>query len=121
MTIGTINVFFWLSIGICLPLAALVLYLWSVKVYKPLKASIERERSVDLHSVSMKTLVMMMPGIIGAILCCVPMFYCGNLRKQHAYCVEVVRVNKGITRDDPDIIERCGRYDFDELQAESLR
>ena len=43
MTIGTINVFFWLSIGVCLPLAALVLYLWSVKVYKPLKASIERE------------------------------------------------------------------------------
>lgn len=114
---ATICTYFYVALGGGLPLGLLLMILWARKILKPLTRSIENEGRIHLHAISMRGTIYMLPGIAAMIVCAVPAFYYNHLLKQHDYCVGVVRVNKGISKNDPFLKQRCGRYDFSELVA----
>ena len=117
MTSTAIDHYFIIAASIGVPLGVALAFVWARKIFKPLVAWLERQRHISIDGVAMRSTVMMVPGLVAMVLCCVPLLYCGYLRKQHAYCVDVVRANHGIARDDPDLVERCGRFDYAELVA----
>jgi hypothetical protein len=123
MNHSTLTLYFNWSLWIGLPLGLLLLVLWQRKIYKPLVRHLEKQQRVNLQGVAMKTLIASMPGLIACIVCVIPAFYFNHLLKQHDYCLEVVRVNKGMAKNDAMLVERCGRLDVDELfeRSKALR
>lgn len=115
MNHATISTYFNLSLFIGLPLGLLLIVLWARRVHPPLVRSIERQGVVNLHAVAIRGTPYNAPGIIAFILCALPALYFNYLLKQHDYCSEVVKVNKGIAKNDADLQARCGRFDIEAL------
>lgn len=117
MTHATISTYFNWSLWLGLPLGLLLMFFWGRKIYKPLARTIERDEALHLKVIAMRATLYSLPGIFVMILCSVPALYFGYLLKQHRYCVDVVGVNKNMSKDHPDLKQRCGRFDVDELFA----
>lgn len=115
MTYATINFYFYLTLfgGFFVGMIAVVL--WARKIFPSLMEKIARDQNVSVSAIASRAFISMLPGLLLFALCCLPMFYFGNLLKQRGYCLQVVQTNKGITRDNPALLERCGQYDLDEL------
>ncbi|SKB73954.1 hypothetical protein SAMN05660477_00927 [Soonwooa buanensis] len=88
---------------------------WAIFICKRLMKSANKDKVISSTIIGMKTLFFTFPGLIGFIACFIPLFYFGNILKQEEYCKQVIRVNVGITKDDPIFKERCGCSDIDEL------
>lgn len=102
-----------------LPLGLVLMALWGKKIFPRVLKPVNGQPSVSVSAIPMRVFVYMIPGFLVFLLCCVPVLYCGHLRKQREYCLQVVRMNKGITKDNDMLKERCGCFDLDELFAES--
>lgn len=110
---------FYISLFVGMPLGVALTILWGRIIFKPLMKGVNSQPVIDLAGISFRAFVYMLPGLLVLILCCAPALYFGNLRKQREYCLRVVKTNKGVTRDDERLLERCGCYDLDELFKES--
>ncbi len=106
---------FWLTLGVGLPLGVVLYVMWVKRIFPAMMRSIDREKRVDVESIAMKALFFGFPGLVMMMVCAIPVIYFGHLRKQFDYCVQVVRVNKQITRESEDLRERCGGYEVEEL------
>lgn len=105
-----------------LPLGIVLAVLWAKKIMPRLLKLVNRQAEktgvISISGISMQSFFFMIPGLILLIACCVPVLYFGNLRKQREYCLKVLEVNKGITKESRFLQERCGCFDLDELFAE---
>ena len=100
---------------------AFVLIWWAKKIWKKYYKSATNDRVISISAVSMKALIYMFPGILLFILMNIPLMYLGSLLKKEDYCKEIIRVNKGIKKNDPFIKERCNCLDVDELFENALK
>ena len=89
-----------------------------IKVIKPMTKNLEKSRRINVSEIAFKALFYMLPGMLVFVLFSIPVLYFGYLRKQEAYCRQVIEVNK-LTRTNPDLQERCGMLDIDELLENS--
>ena len=109
---------FHISLFCGMPLGILLMILWGRRIFGRLKKAMEQQPHLDISWIAMRSLVLMLPGLLIFVLCCVPALYFGDLRKQRVYCLKVIEVNEGIAKDNPWLIERCGCLDLDELFEE---
>ena len=113
----TVELLFFFSLVSCLPIGIALLLLWAKKIFPALLRRVHAWKDLDINRLSLQAFAYMIPGLLLLILCSVPVFYFGNLRKQYSYCMQVVRVNEGFSRDSPFLLKRCGVFDIDELFA----
>lgn len=122
MSRATIDFWFYFTLFGGLPLGIVFATIWAKKVLprilKRVNRRIEQHGVISISGISMQSLVYMLPALLLLIVCCVPALYFGNLRKQREYCLKVLEVNKGITKESRFLRERCGCFDLDELFAE---
>ena len=114
MTPDTINTLFYVALVAGLGIGIALMALWGMRFAYPRAMRRLQGRHVGARVVAYTTLAYMLPGLLLFVLCCLPLFYFAGLRKQVPYCVELIRVND-LERDDPILIERCGRIDRDAL------
>lgn len=81
MTRNLIDLIFYGSVALSLPLAGLMLWAWSRKVWSGAK----RDSNYSLSRI----FVLMLPGIALMILLTVPMFYAMSLQKADEHCVSI--------------------------------
>lgn len=115
MTHETIQTLFRCSLFIGCPAGLVLLVLWQRKVYRRITRTRHGQRRADLGDISAKVFFFSLPGILVMILCAVPAFYFSHLLKQEDHCIQMIRVNKGIRPDNPDIREDCGNLDIPQL------
>jgi len=115
MTRASIDFLFYLTLFGGFPLGIGLMIIWAKKIFPALMKRINQDRHIAVSTIATRSLFYMIPGLVLLILCCIPMLYFGNLRKQREYCLQVVRVNKGITKESTFLLKRCGEYDLDEL------
>ena len=122
MSRAAIDFWFYFTLFGGLPLGIVFATIWAKRVLprllKRVNEYVERHGVISISGISVQSLVYMTPAFILLIACCVPAFYFGNLRKQREYCLKVLEVNKGITKESSFLQERCGCFDLDELFAE---
>lgn len=80
--------------------------------------NLEKSRRINLREVAFKALFYMLPGIFVFVLFSIPVIYFNYLFKQETFCLQMIEVNK-MTANDPDLQEKCGRLDIDELLEKS--
>jgi len=121
MTHNTIQILFYIALVLGLGGGAFVLIWWAKKIWKKYFKSATSDKVISISAVSMKAFIYMFPGILLFILMNIPLMYLGSLLKKEDYCKEIIRVNKGIKKDDPFIKERCDCLDVDELFENALK
>ena len=121
MTHSTIQILFYITLVFGLGGGAFVLIWWAKKIWKKYYKSVTNDRVISISAVSMKAFIYMLPGILLFVLMNIPLMYLGSLLKKEDYCKEIIRVNKGITKDDPFMKERCNCLDVDELFENALK
>jgi hypothetical protein len=104
------------SLAIGLVLGILLFAMWVRFIFKRLLKSLEK-RGVhfSLNTIAMKTMFYCFPGAILLIVCVIPAIYFSSLLKQEDYCKELIRANKGISKTDDTLQQRCGKLDIDAL------
>ncbi|MBE9599730.1 hypothetical protein [Pedobacter sp. MC2016-24] len=114
MTHTTINILFYISLIVILPIGAYLMFLWGRKISKPIAKGIERSKHVSVNGIAFKSFVYMIPAIIGFFIFAIPVIYFSSLMKKEDYCIEVIRFNH-LKKTDPILQERCSCLDHDEL------
>jgi site-specific recombinase len=105
-----------LSLAIGLPLGILLFAMWARFIFKRLLKSLEKnDTHISLDVIAMKTLFYCFPGLLLLILSAAPGIYFNSLLKQEDYCKELIRANKGISKTDETLEQRCGKLDIDAL------
>lgn len=89
-----------------------LLMFWIKLIFRFLLKSIESLGHINLVAISLRAFVHMLSG-----LCTVSMLYFGHLLKRVEYCLQIIKVNKGMEKDNLFLLERCGCLDIDELFA----
>jgi hypothetical protein len=56
-----------------------------------------------------------LPGVFALIACSIPAIYFNHLLKQVDDFRELIKVSKGIARDDVDLKKRCGAFNINDL------
>ena len=121
MSHSTIQILFYVALVFGLGGGAFILIWWAKKIWKRYYKSVTNDQVIIISAVSMKAFIYMLPGICLFILMNIPLMYLGSLLKKEDYCKEIIRVNKGIKKDDPFIKERCNCLDVDELFENALK
>lgn len=121
MSRAAVDFWFYLALFGGLPLGVLLAILWAKRILPGLLKGLQGQSHVSISGISARVFVYMIPGLALLIACSVPALYFGNLRKQREYCLRVISVNKGVTKDHPVLQERCGCFDLDELFAEHAK
>ena len=119
MNYAQLTLYFVLSLVIGLIIGLIGMLVWIRRVWPRIKRNAERPGPKDIGGIALMSVFYSSPGFVFFVACSVPAIYFNHLLKQHGYCIEVVRHNKGITRDHPDLKERCGSFDMNELFAEA--
>jgi hypothetical protein len=114
MNHSTIEIGFYISLFLILPLGGIVLFIWGRRMVKPIAKGIEKDKHIHLHGIAFKTFIYMLPAVLVFVLFAVPVFYFGNLQKRETYCKELIKVNK-LEKTDPILKERCTCLDINEL------
>lgn len=117
MTHSQVQIYFYISLIIGMGLGLFLMIWWFRKIFKRLAP--KNNETASINGTAFKTLIFGFPGILMFILCCIPALYFNSLIKKEAYCLDLIQFNKGIKKDDPDIVERCGCLDVDELFEKS--
>lgn len=118
MTRSLIDLIFYGSIVISLPLAAYVLWLWSRKIWSGAK----RDNNYSLSRI----FVLMLPGIALMVVLMVPMFYAMSLQRADERCVSIFSAKQPDylsklpaadlkARRLKDMQEYCPKTDYDDL------
>lgn len=115
MNRAQLTLYFALSLGIGLPISAIGMLLWTKRVWSRIRKNTERYGGVE--QIAVMSLFYVSPGLLFLLACLVPAIYFSHLLKQQLYCVEVIRINRGITQDHADLKARCGYFDMNELFA----
>jgi hypothetical protein len=115
MTHDQLNLYFWISLGLGLPLGLALTILWAKKILPGLLRWMNRQPVISLRGISVKAFIYMVPGLLLLIICSVPALYFNYWLKQEQYCIQVVQVNEKIEKDHPIFQERCSCLDVDEL------
>jgi hypothetical protein len=115
MNHDTLSTALTLSTYIGIPLGLLLFVWWYKKVFGRLVKNLEKSKTIHLEVVAIKALFYSFPGLVLFIACSVPALYFNYLLKQEDYCKQFIEVNKGIKKDDADLIKRCGALDIDAL------
>jgi len=114
MNHATINILFYISLIVILPIGAYLMIRWGKRIVKPISRDIDKSKSVQVQGIAFKTFIYMIPSIIGFIIFAVPVMYFSHLMKQEDYCIELIRVNH-LKKTDPILKERCDCLDHEEL------
>jgi len=119
MNHAQLTFYFALSLGIGLPIGIIGMLMWLKRVWPRIRTNAERQGPADVAGIAAMSVFYGSPGLLFFLACSVPAIYFNHLLKQHWYCTEVVRhnINRGITQDHPDLKERCGYFDMNELFA----
>ena len=80
--------------------------------------NLEKSRRINLSEVAFKALFYMSPGMLVFVLFSIPVIYFNYLLKQEIFCGQMIEINK-MTANNPDLQEKCGRLDIDELLEKS--
>jgi hypothetical protein len=119
MNHAQLTLYFTLSLFIGLSIGVIGMFLWIKRVWPRIKKNAERsggaQGHVNVGGIAVMSLVYASPGLLLLVAFSVPAIYFNHLMKQQLYCVEVVRTNRGITQDHPDLKARCGYFDMNEL------
>jgi ABC-type multidrug transport system permease subunit len=107
MTRSLIDLMFYGSIALSLPLAALVLWLWSRKVWK----SAQRESNYSLSRI----FIFMIPGIVLMVITVIPMFYALSLQKADEHCLAI------FSAPQPEYMNKLSATDLKEKRLEEIR
>ena len=118
MNHSTIAAGFYISLFVLMPIGLVLMILWTIKILKPMTRNLEKSRRINLREVAFKALFYMLPGIFVFVLFSIPVIYFNYLFKQETFCLQMIEVNK-MTANDPDLQEKCGRLDIDELLEKS--
>jgi len=118
MNYAQLTLYFVLSLVIGLTIGLIGMFMWFKRVWPRIRRNAERPGPKSIAGIALMSVFYSSPGLLFFLACSVPAVYFNYLLKQHGYCTEVVRHNRGITRDHPDIKERCGYFDMNELFAE---
>ena len=121
MNYAQLTLYFVLSLVIGLTIGLIGMLVWFKRVWPRIKRNAERQGPKDVAGIALMSVFYSSPGLLFFLACSVPAIYFNHLLKQHWYCTEVVRHNRGITQDHPDLKERCGYFDMNELFAEARR
>ena len=121
MNYAQLTLYFVLFLVIGLTIGLMGMLVWFKRVWPRIKRIAERQGPKDVAGIALMSVFYSSPGLLFFLACSVPAIYFNHLLKQHGYCTEVVRhnINRGITRDHPDLKERCGYFDMNELFAEA--
>ncbi len=119
MNHATLSIAFYVSLVLGMSIGIAIMIGWAKRILKPavttLERSLESSKVIDHEVIGGSMFLLMLPGLIAFVLCCVPVIYFNYLLKQHNYCLQVIRVNKIKNTDDEFLIARCGKLDLDEL------
>ena len=116
MSHNTIQIGFYISLFLILPIGAILAFKWGRRITKPIARDIDKSKHIQLEAVAFKTFLYMIPALLVFILFAVPVFYFASLKKKERYCREIIKVNN-MTKTDPMLTERCSCLDIDELFA----
>jgi hypothetical protein len=119
MNRAQLTFYFAFSLSLGLSIGVVGMLLWIKRVWSRIRNSAERQGPVNVDGIAVMSLFYVSPGLLFFLACSVPAIYFGHLLKQQSYCVEVVQTNRGVTRDDAFLKERCGYYDMNELFAKA--
>jgi hypothetical protein len=119
MNDAQLTLYFALSLGIGLLIGIIGMLAWFKRVWPRIKRNAEGQGPADVAGIAAMSLFFGAPGLLFFLAWSVPAIYFNHLLKQHWYCIEVVRhnINRGITQNHPDLKERCGYFDMNELFA----
>ena len=109
---------FYVSLLVIMPIGLILMILWAIKILKPMTVNLEKSRRINLSEVAFKALFYMSPGMLVFVLFSIPVIYFNYLLKQERFCGQMIEVNK-MTANNPDLQEKCGRLDIDELLEKS--
>ena len=110
----TIQIAFYISLFVILPMGGILMYKWGKRIVKPIARDIDKSKHIQLEGVAFKTFIYMIPALIGFFVFAIPVLYFGNLQKKEDYCKELIKFNK-LEKSDPILKERCSCLDVDEL------
>ena len=110
----TIQIAFYISLFLILPIGAILMYKWGKRIVKPIARDIDKSKHIQLEGVAFKTFIYMIPALLVFGIFAIPVLYFGNLQKKEDYCIQVIKLNK-LTKSDPILKERCSCLDVDEL------
>ena len=112
-----LTLYFALSLLIGLSVGVIGMLLWIKRVWPRIRKNAESYVHVSVARIAVMSLFYASPGLLFLVVCSLPAIYFSHLLKQQSYCVEVIRTNRGITKDHPDLKARCGYFDMNELFA----
>lgn len=115
MSHSTITTCYYISLFLSFVVGGAILTWWGYLIVKKRHRSIVDPENIHIEAAAVKGVFYMMPGLLAFVVLSVPVLYFNYLLKQEAYCLEVIRTNKGIKKDDPDLLERCGALNIEEL------
>jgi len=116
MSHTTIQIGFYISLFLILPIGAFLVFKWGRRIIKPIAKDIDKSKHIQLEAVAFKTTIYMVPALLVFILFAVPVFYFANLKKKERYCREIIKVNN-LQKTDAMLTERCSCLDINELYA----
>lgn len=115
MSHSTITTYYYLSLLLSLVVGGAILIWWGYVIVKKRHHRIVDPNNIHIEGAAVKGIFYMMPGLLAFVVLSIPVLYFNYLLKQEAYCLEVIRTNQGIKKDDPDLLERCGALNIEEL------
>jgi hypothetical protein len=110
----TIQVAFYISLILILPIGGILMFKWGKRIVKPIAKDIDNSKHVQVEGIAFKTFIYMIPALLVFALFAAPVLYFGSLQKKESYCKELIRFNK-LKKTDPILKERCSCLDIDEL------
>lgn len=110
----TIQIAFYISLFLILPIGGIFMYKWAKRIIKPMARDIDKSKHIQLEGIAFKTFIYMIPALLAFGIFAIPVLYFGSLQKKEDYCVQVIKGNK-LTKSDPILTERCSCLDVDEL------
>lgn len=113
MTHNIIVIALTLSVLIGIPLGIVLMVLWIKRIFKKVLS--------NKGPLEGTVLIYAFPGLVVFIVCSIPAFYFNYLLKQEGYCQQLIKANPRLTKDDSDLLERCGALDINELFKASGR
>ncbi len=109
-----IQIAFYISLLIVLPIGGILMYKWAKRIVKPIAKDIDNSNHIHVQGIAFKTFIYMIPALLVFAVFAIPVLYFGNLQKKEGYCKELIKFNK-LEKTDPILKERCSCLDVDEL------
>ncbi len=110
----TIQIAFYISLLIILPIGGILMFKWGKRIVKPIAKDIDASKHIQVNGIAFKTFIYMIPALLVFMVFAIPVLFFGNLQKKESYCKQLIEFNK-LEKSDPILKERCSCLDIDEL------